>query len=167
MSIHESDLFHGAFIAKLLKEAPEAIRLIEHHSSERAIYEVDGLPGAAGMVYFHVKYSVTPRVANGGCSWFYTFLPEHLREIRRYGETSDVRVVLVCGRSDLKEKAVPMEICLISLAELDEAVGTSSEAAVWVRIDVKPGERLRLSGPRRRRDPLVIARNRVDILLSA
>jgi len=162
MSISKTDLFHGAVLAKLLRESPTALRLFEHRASERAVYSVDGLPGNQ-QAFFFVKSSASPRSSkrNGGCSWSFTFLPEHMKELRDLRDRGLVQIALVCGSNELKGDGPPLEVCLVSMTELEKVVNLRSVSSESVRVESAQRKKLRLYGGGAR-DPLLIPRKRID-----
>jgi len=165
MCVTETELFHGAVLAKIMRGKPDALRLVERDSVERAVYLVEGLPGTPEPSSFYVKYSCTPqRRRDGSAVWAFTFSAAHLRQIREAQERGRTFLTLVCGNRNIKDKHLAMELAVVWPDEIDMVLDTASIEGASIRVEKGAGRRrLRVHG--RASEPLLVKKARMEQLV--
>jgi hypothetical protein len=133
MAIQEFELFHGALLAKLLRnEKPMTLRLIERNTE--CLWGEYSLNDSVRLL---VKHSKTPREnrRNSGVSWNFQLNPHEIARLVSESDSMSNWLGLVCGRGEIK-KAPAMQICLLfpeDLGLLLDGRTQGQAAAITVR----------------------------------
>src|SRR5687767_14876570 len=135
MSVREFELFHGAVLAKLVRnEKPITLRLIETRFDDSRVYTLND------VIELYVKHSISPRQltrGDGGYSWTFTFNPEHINQIRELRKKHSTYLTLVCGHRDIKEARI--ETCLINLDEHTDLLDLEGNDQQSITVRYKTG----------------------------
>ncbi len=153
MSVREFELFHGAVLAKIVRnDKPVTLRMIETKpNTEWAIYRIND------EVELLVKHSKKPRPLkppSRGRSWTFVFSGDQLSRVR----SGSTWVALVCG--DQTVDARGQEICLVEPAELRHLVPAGAQReqqSITVRLEQNRSLRVTGGGVEK-----VVARNRLE-----
>ena len=157
MSIKEFELFHGAILAKLVRnEKPITLRLIETRFDDSRVYTLND------VIELYVKHSISPRELSrgeGGYSWTFTFDTEHVNQIRELKKRRTTYIALVCGHRYVKEARI--ETCLINLDEHADLLDLEGNSQQSVTVRYKTGaKKLRIF--RDRQEKFLISLNALD-----
>lgn len=157
MSVREFELFHGAVLAKLVRnEKPITLRLIETRFDDSRVYTLND------VIELYVKHSISPRLltrGEGGYSWTFTFSPEHINQISELKRKRCTYLALVCGHRDVKKARI--ETCLINLDEHTNLLNLEGDGQQSVTVRYKSGaKKLRIF--RDRQEEILISLNALD-----
>ena len=126
MTIKQFELFHGAVLAKVVRDRPVALRMIETRPGEAwAVYTIND------AVDLFLKHSTSARTLTrepGGFSWQFAFSPEQVNQIHERQVSRQVYVALVCGQSDVKQGK--MQICFLHPDQLAQLIVDGVEPLV-------------------------------------
>ncbi len=135
MSVKEFELFHGAVLAKLVRnERPITLRLIETRFDDGRVYTLNDI------IELYVKHSISPRRLTrdeGGYSWTFTFNSEHINQIRELKKKRPTYLVLVCAHRDVKGGRA--ETCLINLEEHIDVLDLDGDGQQSITVRYKKG----------------------------
>ncbi len=157
MSVKEFELFHGAVLAKLVRnEKPITLRLIETRFDDGRVYTLND------VIELYVKHSISPRQltrGDGGYSWTFTFNAEHINQIRELKKKRPTYLVLVCAHRDVKDARV--ETCLINLEEHADILNLDGSGQQSITVRYKAGaKKLRIFLDRQ--EKFLVALNALD-----
>lgn len=125
--IPESDLYHGAALARLCRGKTDLALSIKQHKGMRACYVVDE------NVALYLKYS-TKRLS----PWPFTFSVENQSEVVGLNrEFKAVFVALICGFDGI--------VCL-DFDEYQRSLNQDHEPGEWIRISRKVREKYTVTG---------------------
>lgn len=155
MAIPEYQIMHGAVLSRICRnDRPMTLRMIETSNDSRAAYNVND------DLYLYMKHSKSPAELKREAvlRWQYTFMPNHLRELRRLMAERPVYLALICGTTDLR----PLEVCLLEPEIFPTLINVAASDVQSIQVKLKSGARkFRVNGSARSYE-LLVPRNLLD-----
>lgn len=138
MGIQQFELFHGAVLAKLMRnDHPIALRMIQTTEDAWSVYTINT------EVELFIKVSTTPNELSReeGVSWQFVFTPEQLEQIRSLHLSNKVAIALVCGQRNIKEE---MQVAFLKPENVEEFWNFSETSSRSVTVNYIPRKKLRV-----------------------
>jgi hypothetical protein len=141
MTIRQFELFHGAVLAKLVRnEKPLTLRMIETRTGEAwSVYTIND------EVDLFLKHSASAKELTrepGSLSWHFVFTPKQVAQIDELQIVRQAHVALVCGRKDIRLEN--MQICLLTPKDVASLIDFEEKSSQSVTVKYIPGKKLRV-----------------------
>jgi len=160
MSIQQFELYHGAVLARIVRnDRPVTLRLIESKAKQAwAAYIIDD------EAVFYMKHNSggDERKRDHVWTWSFSFNASQLSELHQLQQKRPVYLVLICGQREVG-RDWPMEVCLLSPDKVNQCIDVGADSPQSIRVEAPPNRELHVYGPKLQGgNPLLVPRNALD-----